>query len=277
MSTENGTGTHGNPRSLRREDGTAHRMSNRMTLRAAPRGWGAAVLLWAYWPRLDYASGLALQHRLHAARGRGEIPDVLLVTEHPATVTLGRRGSLADLPLGPSALAARGIALYQVGRGGRATFHGPGQLVAYPIVDLRALQIGPRRFVEALERAAVQVLRASGIEAEGGIPVPGVWVENRKIAAIGVEILGGITRHGLSLNLAGELGPFDFVVQCGIADSHATSVDALGVSPPRPIEVGAALANELGTVLGLHPREADATSLLQETRQPRRGGAVSLG
>jgi lipoate-protein ligase B len=252
-------------------------MSDRMSLRTAPRRWGAAVLLWAYWPRLDYASGLALQHRLHSARGRAEIPDVLLVTEHPATVTLGRRGSLADLPLGPSALAARGIALYQVSRGGRATFHRPGQLVAYPIVDLRALQIGPRRFVETLERAVVHVLRASGIPAEGGVPMPGVWVGNRKIAAIGVEILGGISRHGLSLNLAGELGPFDFMVQCGIADARATSVDALGVSPPRAVEVGAALANELGAVLGLQPRQADVMSLLQETRQPRRTGSVSLG
>jgi lipoate-protein ligase B len=224
---------------------------------------GTPVLRWAYWPRLDYAHGLALQHRLHTARRRGEIPDVLLVTEHPPTVTLGRRGSLADLPLGPGQLAPKGIALYQVGRGGRATFHGPGQLVAYPIIDIRAVRMGPKRFAQAMVEAAVAALQSIGVEAGGGTTEPGVWVRGRKIGAVGIEILGGITRHGLSLNLGGRLEPFEFIVQCGAPGTHATSVDALGIPPPRPIEVGSVFVSTLSTLLGLSPLKVDPTALVR--------------
>jgi lipoate-protein ligase B len=237
-------------------------MSAPEILKACRPDPNARMLWWAYRPRLDYAHGLALQHRLHTARRRGEIPDVLLLTEHPPTVTLGRRGSLADLPLGPGQLAARGIALYQVGRGGRATFHGPGQMVAYPIIDIRAVPMGPKSFAHAIVQAAVQALQSIGVEAEAGTMEPGVWVRGRKIGAVGVEILGGITRHGLSLNLGGQLEPFEFIVQCGLPSTHATSVDALGLPPPQPIEVGAALAGGLSTSLGLSPLEVAPTALL---------------
>jgi lipoate-protein ligase B len=111
-------------------------------------------------------------------------------------------------------------------------------------------------------QAAVQALRSIGVEAEGGTMEPGVWVRGRKIGAVGIEILGGITRHGLSLNLGGRLEPFDFIVQCGVPGTHATSVDALGLSPPRAIEVGAAFANTLSTLLGLSPQAVDPTTLL---------------
>jgi len=248
-----------------------------MSLGRTPLGRNTRALWWAYWPRLDYSAGLALQHRLHAARGRGEIPDVLVVTEHLPTVTLGRRGSLADLPLGARELAARGIGLYKVGRGGRATFHGPGQLVLYPIVDLRALRIGPRRFVEAIEQATIHVLRAIGVKAERGKAVPGVWVGTHKIAAVGLEILDGVTRHGLSLNLRREITPPDLIIPCGMPDVRPTSVDALANSPPSPIEVGSALARELAAMLDLSPCQVETAALLRETRRPSAAKVVPLG
>jgi lipoate-protein ligase B len=215
------------------------------------------LLLWACWPRLDYARGLALQHRLHAARRCGYIPDFVIVTEHPPTATLGRRGSLADLPVGPSELAARGIALFRVGRGGRATFHGPGQLVAYPIVGLAERGLGPRRFVEAIENALATALRACGVDGIGSGPMPGLWVGDRKLAAIGIEILDGVTRHGLAVNLRGGMDGFDAIVPCGAAEHRPVSVDALGISPPRPREVADRFCHELAGALGLQSRAVD--------------------
>ena len=222
---------------------------------ARPRyGRRRELLLWACWPRLDYARGLALQHRLHAARRRGDVPDVVIVTEHPPTVTLGRRGSLADLPAGPSELAARRIALFRVGRGGRATFHGPGQLVAYPIVDLAERRLGPRRFVEAMENALAAALRACGVDGIRSGPMPGLWVGDRKLAAIGIEILDGVTRHGLAVNLRGVMDGFEAIVPCGAAAHRPISVEALGIRPPQPRDVADRFCDELAGALGLESR-----------------------
>jgi lipoyl(octanoyl) transferase len=200
---------------------------------------------------MDYGRALSVQHRLHAARAAGRVPDVLMVTEHGPTVTLGRRAGLTDLPLGASALAARGIALYAVGRGGRATFHGPGQLVAYPLVDLRALALGPARFVGVLEEAMVEVLSDLGVAAATRRAGPGVWVGDRKIGAIGVEIVGGVSRHGLAVNLRGDMSAFAVITACGIARSTVVALEDLGVTVPTRARVGAALAGAIGRRLDL--------------------------
>jgi lipoyl(octanoyl) transferase len=200
---------------------------------------------------MEYGRALSLQHRLHAARAAGRIPDVLMVTEHDPTVTLGRRAGRTDLPLGASALAARGISLYAIGRGGRATFHGPGQLVAYPLVDLRALAFGPARFVGVLEEAMVEVLSELGVAAATRVAGPGVWVGDRKIGAIGVEIAGGVSRHGLAVNLRGDLSAFAVIAACGIARSAVVALDGLMVAVPTRARVAAALAGAIGRRLGL--------------------------
>lgn len=226
-------------------------------------GVGSGELWWGWWPRLDYGRGLALQQRLHGARRRGAIPDSMVVTEHLPTVTLGRRGSLADLLLGPSALAARGIALYRVGRGGRATFHGPGQLVAYPIVDLRGTRLGVRRFVHALEEALARVVGGMGIAAEPGRRDPGLWVGDRKIGAVGIEIVAGVSRHGIALNLGNDLSGFGYIVPCGLPQCLATSAGALGVKAADTRTAGGMFAGALATLLGLRPRELEPRRMEQ--------------
>jgi lipoate-protein ligase B len=215
------------------------------------------LLLWAFWPRLDYARGLSLQHRLHAARRCGDIPDVVVVTEHPPTVTLGRRGSLADLPVGPSELAERRIALFRVGRGGRATFHGPGQLVVYPIVDLAARRLGPRRFVETMQHALAAALHGCGVGGIGSGPMPGLWVGDRKLAAIGIEILDGVTKHGLAVNLRGVMEGFDVIVPCGAVVHRPISVDAMCIAPPHPRDLADRFCHELAGALGAEARAVD--------------------
>jgi lipoate-protein ligase B len=241
-------------------------IGNSMTIECDRHGTRQPTLTWALWPRMDYGRALALQHVIHRARARDAIPNTLLVMEHSPTVTLGRRGSLADLRGGPGALAAHGVALYRVGRGGHATYHGPGQLVAYPVCDLRHLGLGARRFVAVLERAIAQVLAALGIEATVGGVTPGVWVGSRKIAALGIEILDGITRHGVALNVSGAPWPLDLLVPCGAADQRTTSVEALGVAVPDPAAIAAALAAATASMLGLTAHRVEPNDLIAASR-----------
>jgi lipoyl(octanoyl) transferase len=146
----------------------------------------------------------------------------------------------------------------------------------YPILDLRAHCIGPRRFVADTEEALLRVLESIGIAAVRGKIQPGIWVGSRKIASIGIEILDGITRHGVALNLSGELRPFDLILPCGSAGTHPASVEALGVEPPAPHRIGEAFAVELATILGLEPRAVDRRELDRNTRkrERRRTGAA---
>jgi lipoyl(octanoyl) transferase len=258
-----GTGSQGSatPTGTRSDGGPADRPC------ARPPLW------WTDVGQCEYAVALALQHRLHAARRQGAVPDTLLAMEHPPTITLGRRAGGADLRVGTETLAARGVDLHRVGRGGRATYHAPGQLVVYPIVDLRRLGLGPRRFVDALERAIVEVLAGAGVAAHRRPGIPGVWVAGAKIAAIGLEIAGGVTRHGLAINLDVDLTPFDLIVPCGDARLRPTSLRALGVVPPSCHDAAAALATALGATLGLTPREVTEAAL--EARAPQEGAEVA--
>jgi len=178
--------------------------------------------------RIDYASALQLQKQLEADRKQGLISDQLLLLEHPHVITLGRNGHLENLLAGDDVMARAGISFFPTDRGGDVTYHGPGQLVGYPILDLREWKRDVGAYVRALEESIILTLADYGIEA-GRIPkLTGVWVGERKIAAIGVHLSRWVTSHGFALNVATDLSYFQYIVPCGLT-KPVTSMAALGV------------------------------------------------
>jgi len=170
---------------------------------------------------VPYREASAFQEELRALRQAGELPDVLLVLEHPPVYTRGRRTEAGDLPMGVDWYGLQGIAVEDADRGGRVTYHGPGQLVAYPIMAIESVA----RFVGTLEAAMVAALRDEGIAAEGrDRPFTGVWAGERKIGSIGVHVSRGVTTHGLAVNVDNDLQPFEWIVPCGIDHVRMTSV-----------------------------------------------------
>ena len=171
-----------------------------------------------------YAEALELQERLQRARIRGRIGDTLLLLEHPPVVTLGRGAKEQNILLSRALLAARGFDVHEIGRGGDVTYHGPGQLVGYPILDLSPDRKDVRRYVTDLEEAMIRLAAAYGLDA-GRVPkLNGTWVGDRKIGAIGVRISRWVTMHGLALNVNTDLDFFNLIVPCGIADRGVTSL-----------------------------------------------------
>jgi lipoyl(octanoyl) transferase len=183
---------------------------------------------------VPYADAFAWQQvRAQAVRASRE-PEVIGVLEHPPVYTLGMRARREHLLASEAALRERGAEVVQTDRGGDVTFHGPGQLVAYPILDLRARGLGPAEYVRSLEACVIDTLAAFGIESMRVPGRPGVWVgaETAKIAAIGVRIRDGVSMHGLALNVTTDLAWFDAIVPCGIADASVTSMEReLGNAP----------------------------------------------
>ncbi|MBI4336652.1 MAG: lipoyl(octanoyl) transferase LipB [Chloroflexi bacterium] len=167
---------------------------------------------------------MALQRALVGQRQVDQVPDTLLLLEHPHVVTLGRRGKEADLLLPREELARLGMAVHEADRGGEVTYHGPGQLVGYVILHLRQWGGGPLRFVRTLEDVLIDVVGGFGVPAERVPGLTGVWVGDRKIAAIGVRVSGGVTSHGFALNVNTDLRYFDSIVPCGIRDKGVTSL-----------------------------------------------------
>lgn len=170
---------------------------------------------------------MALQDSLVEQRLRDEIPDTLLLLEHPPVITLGRRGSLSDVYLSEVELARRGIAVERTTRGGLVTYHGPGQLVGYPIVNLRQRGLSVPCYVRALELAIVDALAELGITSRIDEDHIGVWTDSGKIAAIGVAQRHGVTLHGFAVNLQPDLGHFGLINPCGIGDLGVTSAATL--------------------------------------------------
>jgi lipoyl(octanoyl) transferase len=191
--------------------------------------------------RVGYAEALALQRRLVERRKRGEIPDQLLMLEHPHVVTMGRNGRAANLLAGPEELARAGVEFHATDRGGDVTYHGPGQVVSYPIFDLREWRRDVVAYVRAIEQAVIGALAGFGIAARREPGATGVWTDRGKIAAIGVHISRWVTSHGVALNVTTELGYFRYIVPCGLA-RPVTSMRELG-SPATRGEVVAALAD----------------------------------
>src|SRR5207245_2014143 len=178
--------------------------------------------------RVDYASALEIQQQLAASRKQGTVADHLLLLEHPHVITLGRNGHLENLLAGDDILERAGIAFFPTDRGGDVTYHGPGQLVGYPILDLRDWQRDVGAYVRALEQAIIDTLADFHIQA-GRIPkLTGVWVGERKIAAIGVHLSRWVTSHGFALNVSTDLSYFQYIIPCGLT-RPVTSMAALGV------------------------------------------------
>lgn len=175
--------------------------------------------------RVDYPAAWAWQKELYLARLEEERNDAVMLLEHPPTYTLGRRADGTDLVYGEAEMASQGIGLYNVDRGGRATYHGPGQLVGYPI-----LQLGERydvlRYLRNLEDVVIRTAAELGVEAHRDPEHTGVWVGRNKIGAIGVKITRGITMHGFAFNVTTDLSMFQGIVPCGIQDRWVTSVAA---------------------------------------------------
>jgi lipoate-protein ligase B len=170
---------------------------------------------------IAYEEGVELQERVRERRQAEEIPDALLVLEHPPVYTKGKRTTPADLPMGEEWYRARGIDVCDTDRGGRVTYHGPGQLVAYPIMAIERVA----DFVHTMESAIVAALADEGIEAlVRGAPFTGVWAGDSKVASIGVRVSGGVTTHGVAVNVDNDLQPFEWIVPCGIDHVRMTSV-----------------------------------------------------
>ena len=174
---------------------------------------------------VDYREALSLQERLREARQAGELPDVLLTLEHPPVYTRGRRSRPGELPMGEEWYAAQGIDVVETDRGGLVTYHGPGQLVGYPIVRVDDV-VG---YVRTLESALVRALVDEGVvqarsRPRDGHRYTGVWVEDRKIASIGVHLSRGVSTHGFAVNVENDLEPFSWIVPCGLDGVQMTSL-----------------------------------------------------
>jgi lipoyl(octanoyl) transferase len=170
--------------------------------------------------RVPYGQGMALQERARARRKAGAVPDALLLLEHPPVYTKGRRTAAADLPMGEDWYRLQGIEVRACDRGGRVTYHGPGQLVGYPIMAI----VDVVEYVRAMERALIGALRDQGVEAEVREGLTGVWVGERKVGSIGVHVSRGVTTHGFAINVDCDLQPFEWIVPCGIEGVRMTSV-----------------------------------------------------
>lgn len=209
---------------------------------------------------VEYAEARELQQRLARERAAAERPDTLLLLEHSPVYTTGRRDASANLRIAPELL---GAPLVETDRGGDITFHGPGQLVAYPTIDLRAARLGVVDYVRSLEEVIIRTLRDNGIESRTDFGLTGVWVGNEKIAAIGVRVSrpggaagGWITTHGIALNVSVDLAWFDRIIPCGIADRGVTSMERLRGDAPALKDVAGRLAARFGEVFGCRMQPA---------------------
>jgi lipoyl(octanoyl) transferase len=200
--------------------------------------------------RIGYAGAFALQQDLVDRRKRGEIPDQLLMVEHPHVVTMGRSGRDENLLAAPELLERAGIAFHRTDRGGDVTYHGPGQVIGYPILDLREWKRDVVAYIRGLEQVLIGALAEFGIEAGREKGATGVWTSRGKIAAIGVHISRWVTSHGFALNVDTDLSYFQYIVPCGLT-KPVTSIRECGVTAERA-HVVAAIARNFAQVFERH-------------------------
>jgi lipoyl(octanoyl) transferase len=210
---------------------------------------------------IDYMEAWDLQKRL-AEEVKAGHDGWLLMLEHPHSYTFGRAGNADNLRLTPEQLEERNAKVYWVDRGGDITYHGPGQLVGYPIVDLHNWSEGPRWFVHALENALIDAIGAFGVQAEVSEGRPGVWVGNEKLAAIGLHISQGVTTHGFALNVDPDLSYFDHIVSCGLEDAGVSSVARVSGRPASVGEAQEAVVTALAKHLDLDVRAGSVEEML---------------
>jgi lipoyl(octanoyl) transferase len=175
---------------------------------------------------IDYAEAHRLQKELQSQRVRGDVGDIVLLLEHPPVLTMGRSAKEQHVLATPELLEARGIRVHEVGRGGDVTYHGPGQLVAYPIIDLKPDRKDVRKYVASLEETMMRTCADFGLAAGRVEGLNGAWIGERKVGAVGVRISRWVTMHGLALNVNSDLRQFEMIVPCGIQDKGVTSLSA---------------------------------------------------
>lgn len=226
--------------------------------------------------RIPYAEGLRLQDEIIAARKAGAIGDTLLLMEHPPVLTLGRNATRANIIASNELLAQKGVTIHETNRGGEVTYHGPGQLVGYPIFDLRGdfpnkrgPFLGPVDFVRLMEEALILTSKDFGVPAQRICKRTGVWtyaggtVQEKKLAAIGIHVSQAITSHGFALNVTTDLRDFDWIVPCGIADRGVTSLELESPQdlPPTMAQAANSVAAKFGHVFN---RQVLATDSLEQ-------------
>lgn len=225
--------------------------------------------------RVEYEVAWELQKSLVEARAEGRVDDTLLLLEHPPTYTLGRHGKEAHLLVSRDTLEGKGVKVLHVDRGGDITFHGPGQLVGYPVLDLRAQGKKPVRYVRDLEETLIKALSWCGVKATRLENYPGVWVGEKKIAAIGVRVsVRGITSHGFALNVMNDLNYFSKIVPCGIPNKGVTSLTKVLGSKMAFSEVQEKVALSFGEVFGMTMLKTSCQFTKEPT--PKRCGAIRL-
>lgn len=234
--------------------------------------------------RVEYEDGLALQKRFGEARQKGAVDDVLLLLEHPPVITLGRGGKRAHVVATEIELRDRAVEIFETNRGGDVTYHGPGQIVGYPIFDLAPDRKDVRRYVRDVEESVIRALGRFGIHAHRIARWPGVWLgeegkDARKICAIGVHLSHWITRHGFALNVNTDLSHFDWIVPCGIDEAGVASMERELGHPVSVPDVEQALAESFAEVFGaaLSPPPAPMPTIsVTVVRQSPEGARVLL-
>jgi lipoyl(octanoyl) transferase len=209
--------------------------------------------------RVEYQDGLAMQKLLVEARAQGLVPDTLLLLEHPPVITLGRGAKEGNILWSPQMLAARGFEVFETDRGGDVTYHGPGQIVGYPIVDLKPDRKDVRKYVASVEEIMIRVAAEYGVAAHRVAGRIGVWTPAGKLGAIGVHISRWITSHGFAFNVRTELTDFSAIVPCGIDDASVASLQSLLAEAPPVHEVEDVFALKAGEVW-----ESETSELLPE-------------
>jgi lipoyl(octanoyl) transferase len=220
---------------------------------------------------MGYAEAWALQKRVVAARKAGAIEDVLLLCEHPHVITQGRNGRRESLLASEHVLRQKGVEFHATDRGGDITYHGPGQIVGYPILNLHAIRRDVVWYVRMLEEAMIQATAELGVAAKRVEGKTGIWVQSEnaeeKLAAIGVHISRWVTSHGFAYNVSTDLRYFDLIVPCGIADRKATSLEKLLGRSVKRNEVAPRIAKHFGEVFGLELKDTSRAELLEKLQE----------
>jgi len=220
---------------------------------------------------IGYAEAWALQKRVVAARKVGAIEDVLLLCEHPHVITQGRNGKRENLLASEHVLRQKGVEFHATDRGGDITYHGPGQIVGYPILNLGEIRRDVVWYVRMLEEAMIRATAEFGITAERVAGKTGIWVGDggaeEKLAAIGVHISRWVTSHGFAYNVSTDLRYFDLIVPCGIADRKATSLEKLLGRSVKREEISPRIARHFGEVFGLELKDTSRAELLEKLQE----------
>jgi lipoyl(octanoyl) transferase len=230
--------------------------------------------------RLDYAAALALQQQISALRQQESIGDVLLLVEHPPVLTLGRNAHREHVVASQDFLARRGISLFDTNRGGDVTYHGPGQLVGYPILHLRSFTppLGIVEYLRKLEEVLIRACADYGILSQRAPGRAGVWtmpggdIPEKKIAALGVHVARWVTTHGFALNVTTDLNDFELIVPCGIRDRGVTSIEAEVDTAPSLAQVANSVSRHFGRVFGRQMVWVEALDDLLPYAQPVTSG-----